>query len=302
MTSDKVHGPCVAAVGMFDGVHAGHGSLLATLVAEARRCSMPSLVLTFDRHPLEVLRPGEAPRSLCSPAEREERLLAHGIDRVEFMRFTPEFRMLTGEEFLRRLHDRYGVRALVVGFNNHFGADRMDASAARGVEERTGVRIVEASPLRMAEIPAVSSTTIREALAGGDVETAARLLGTPYSLEGEVVHGAELGHRLGYPTANLRPYDVRAAIPALGVYVVEADIPEMGIYGRRGMTNVGRRPSITGADGSVSIETYIFDFDSDIYGHRLRIRFLRRLRPEMKFTTLPALVSQLDADARAARE
>ncbi len=302
MRTEKGPEACVAAVGMFDGVHAGHGSLVATLVGEARRRGLPSLVLTFDRHPLEVVRPGEAPRSLCSPREREARLLALGVDRVEFMHFTPELREITGEEFLRRLRERYGVRALVVGFNNHFGADRMDASGARAAEPRTGVSIVEAPPLRLAEIPAVSSTTIREALAGGDVETASRLLGAPYSLEGEVVHGAELGHTLGYPTANLRPSDVRAALPALGVYVVEADIPELGIYGRRGMTNIGRRPSVKDADGSVSIETYIFDFDGDIYGRRLRVHFLRRLRPEMKFTTLPALVSQLDADARAARE
>lgn len=290
----------VAAVGMFDGVHAGHCSLIRTLVEAARARGAESLALTFDRHPLELVDPERAPRSLCSPEERRERLLRLGVDRVDFLKFTLELRMMKGEEFLRMLRLHYGVEALVVGFNNHFGSDRMDARTAASISERTGVEIIEAAPLTLAEIPSVSSSTIRGAIATGDVVLAAQLLGEPYSIEGEVVHGAALGRTLGFPTANMRPANPRAAIPGEGVYVVEVEMEgKEGSF--RGMTNIGRRPSIATADGSLSIETHIFDFGEDIYGKHIRLRFLRRLRGEIKFKSPEELRAQLATDARAAK-
>lgn len=292
--------PCVAAVGMFDGVHAGHRSLLGALVGAARERGCESLVLTFDRHPLELLSPAGAPRSLCSPEERRARLLECGVGRVEFLHFTPALQAMTGGEFLSWLRREFGVTALVVGFNNHFGSDRMDADAARAASSRTGVEIIVAEPLTVPGIPAVSSSAVRSALAEGDVELAARILGAPYSVEGIVVHGASLGRKLGFPTANLRLSDPQAALPAIGVYIVDADLPALGISGR-GITNIGRRPSVGGADGSLSVETHILDADADMYGSRMRISFLRRLRPEIKFDSLSALAARLADDALAAR-
>ncbi len=293
--------PVVAAVGMFDGVHAGHSTLVRTLVEAARERGARSLVLTFTRHPLELLRPDSAaPSTLCSAARRRERLLDLGVDSVEFLDFTPELRALTGREFLRMLRTRYGVTALVVGFNNHFGSDRLDARAARAVAAEEGIEIIPAGELSLPDIPCVSSSNIRRAVAEGDVARAARLLGRPYALEGTVVHGAALGRRLGFPTANLTLDDPSAALPAPGVYIVDVEIPHLGLV-RRGVTNIGRRPSVDSPDGRLTIETYILDFDGDVYGRALRLAFLERLRPERRFPDLEALRAQIAADARSAR-
>ncbi|MDE6311676.1 MAG: riboflavin biosynthesis protein RibF [Muribaculaceae bacterium] len=292
--------PSVAAVGMFDGVHMGHCTLVHTLVDEARRRNARSLVLTFSRHPLELLRPDEVPPTLCSRSLRCERLIELGVDSVEFLDFTPALRALTGREFLRLLRRRYGVTALVVGFNNHFGSDRLDASAARLVGAEEGVEIIPAEPLLLSDKSGVSSSRIRRAVAEGDVDVAARLLGRPYAIEGTVAHGEALGRKLGFPTANLIPADPDAALPAPGVYAVDVEIPHLGIR-RRGVTNIGHRPSVAGADGSLTIETYILDFDGDVYSRPLRLHFLRRLRREQRFPSLEALRAQIAADARAAR-
>ncbi|MDE6277521.1 MAG: riboflavin biosynthesis protein RibF [Muribaculaceae bacterium] len=295
--------PCqsvVAAVGMFDGVHAGHSTLIRALTDAARARGARSMVLTFMRHPLELLRPADAPRSLCSADVRRRRLLELGVDDVEFIDFTPEFRALTGREFLRMLKEKYGVSALVVGFNNHFGSDRLDAISARTVAAEESVEIIPAPALALPESTDVSSSCIRAAIAAGDVEKAAALLGRPYTLEGRVGHGAALGREIGFPTANLRPDDIRAAIPAEGVYAVDVEIPHLGLS-RRGITNIGRRPSIDSADGSLSLETHILDFDADIYGRTILLHFLSRLRDEQKFPDMESLRSQLSADALRAR-
>lgn len=293
--------PVVAAVGMFDGVHAGHTTLIATLTAAARARGARSLVLTFTRHPLELLRPSEAPRTLCSLEKRRSRLADLGVDTVEFLDFTPAFRALTGREFLRMLREKYGVTALVVGFNNHFGSDRLDAVSATGIAAEEGVEIIPAPALALPESSDVSSSCIRAAIADGKVDKAAALLGRPYTLEGTVDHGAALGREIGFPTANLRLDDIRAAIPAEGVYAVDVEVPSLGLV-RRGITNIGRRPSIDSADGSLSFETHILDFDADLYGRAIRISFLRRLRDERKFPDLAALRAQLAEDAARARE
>lgn len=290
--------PSVAAVGMFDGVHRGHQALLKSLVYLARRRRRRSLVLTFSEHPLATIRPGEEPKGLCPSREKVMRMQEIGVDKVEFLDFTPEFRNMTGEEFLKWLHREYGVEELLVGFNNHFGSDRMDASAARALEASTGVKILEASPYQVDGCAMLCSSAIRGALAAGDVSAAGRMLGRPYSLSGTVVHGSRVGHELGFPTANLSPLDPGQAVPPEGVYAVEVSVPELGFRGY-GMTNIGRRPTVEGSDGSLSIETHIFNMNDDLYGRGMTLRFLKRMRSEMKFPDMEALRKQLESDAAA---
>lgn len=192
MSPSAPKSPCVAAVGMFDGVHAGHCALLGALVGEARVRGGRSLVLTFSRHPLSLVRPGApVPPGLSTPETRRRLILDKGVDEVLFLDSIPDYNRLTGEEFLVLLRERFGVVALVVGFNNHFGSDRMDAARAREISGRTGVEIIEGRPLELTDAPAVSSSAIRTLLAEGDVVLAGVLLGRPYALEGEVVHGQD---------------------------------------------------------------------------------------------------------------
>lgn len=302
MSPSAPKSPCVAAVGMFDGVHAGHCALLGALVREARARGVRSLVLTFSRHPLSLVRPGApVPPGLSTPETRRRIILEKGVDEVLFLDSIPDYNRLTGEEFLVLLRERFGVVALVVGFNNHFGSDRMDAARAREISGRTGVEIIEGRPLELTDAPAVSSSAIRTLLAEGDVVLAGVLLGRPYALEGEVVHGQALGRTIGFPTANLRPLAEAPAVPAPGVYAVDAEIPELGLR-RRAVTNIGSRPTASGESGPVTIETHIPQLDADLYGRRIVLHFLCRLRDERKFPDLGALSAQIRKDIADAEE
>lgn len=289
----------VAAVGVFDGVHQGHRSLLAELKKEAKSRGLSTLVLTFDSHPLELIRPHDAPRRLCSHRDREKHLLSEGVDKVEFLNFTHEMRKMTGKEFLTWINRKFGVKVLVVGFNNRFGSDRMDAAGAEALSPETGVEIVCAREHKSDAHPRVSSSAVREAIVAGDVLKASELLGRPYVLSGKVIAGSAFGRKIGFPTANIVPLDSVAIIPAKGVYIVDVRIEgEEGLW--RGMTNIGVRPTVSSDSVDLSIETHIFDLDCDLYGKTLHLSFLEKLRSEEKFSSLEELCTQLRLDAAAA--
>jgi len=281
----------VVATGFFDGVHLGHRQVIQTLVSSARARGEEAIVVTFAQHPRAVLQQdARTLRLLNSPQEKEALLRCLGVDRVETLPFDRAFARLTAEEYLRTiLRDRLGATLLVLGYDNRLGSDRLQPEAIRPLAESLGLEILVVPPTSAAAPSAevVSSTKIRRALEEGKVEAAEAMLGYAYGLRGVVVSGKQLGRKLGYPTANLRLYDPMKLIPGRGVYLTEVEV-----LGRRcwGMTNVGD-----------IIETHIFDFDEDIYGLDLEIRFRRWLRPMQGFDSLDALKAQLAADEAACR-
>jgi riboflavin kinase/FMN adenylyltransferase len=246
-------------------------------------------------------------RILTSLEEKKALLAAAGIDRVEVLPFTRKFAAMTALEYLQLLRDKYDASLVVMGYDNRIGSDKLTASeigVSQAVAPRplpTSLRSVGPLPFtwpRAAMVsgdpnaPVISSTKIRNALQEGRVEEANAMLGYRYGLYGAVVAGNQLGRTMGFPTANMQLYEPLKLVPANGVYAVEAEV--LGTT-YKGMCNIGMRPTVGGA--SRTIETHILDFDQDIYGLPLRIRFLRRIRDERKFPSLEALRKQLTLDA-----
>ena len=278
----------VVATGFFDGVHLGHRQVIQTLVSSARERGEEAIVVTFAQHPRAVLQQdARTLRLLNSPQEKEAQLRALGVDRVETLPFDRNFARLTAEEYLRTvLRDRLGATLLILGYDNRVGSDMLGPAALQPLAERLGMA-VEVVPASSAGDIVISSTKIRKSLEEGRVEDAEAMLGYPYRLRGVVVSGKQLGRTIGFPTANLRLYDPMKLIPARGVYLTEVEVLGGHWWG---MTNVGD-----------IIETHIFDFNEDIYGLDLEIRFRRWLRPMRPMENLDALKAQLAADEAACR-
>lgn len=280
----------IVTTGTFDGVHKGHRKVLDFMKERGAALGLSPAVVTFDRHPLEVISPERAPKLLMSPDDRDAALSSLGVEVVR-LAFDESLRRLTAAQWLRRMH-RAGVEEVVVGYDNTFGCDgrslRMEDYFRLGRAE--GIAVEEA-PL----LPGLSSTLVRDALAQGRVEDAARMLGRPYVLTGTVVHGRHLGHKLGFPTANV-DCGSRLAIPAPGVYAADVVLP----YGslRKAVVNIGTRPTVdNGSD--ISVEAHIPGFSGDLYGKTVSLRFLRRLRDEHRFGSLDELQAAIRADIEA---
>ncbi len=287
----------VAAIGMFDGVHLGHRHLLDTVCREAALRSLKPAAVTFSSHPAALLRPENPVRLLTSEQEKSDMLKGCGL-KVIMLDFTDSIRSMTSREFLRMLHDDYGVDCLVVGFNNRFGSDRSsDISDYRRYGAEVGVDVVEATEIKSHK---VSSSRIRAMLEKGQVEDAGTALGRDYRITGKVVGGRRLGRKLGFPTANIVPVNPNALVPAAGVYTAYITDAEMPYVRRKAMVNIGHRPTVnSGSD--TTIEAHILDYDGDLYGHTMTIDFHHRLREERRYPSLDALASALAADAAVTR-
>ena len=285
------------AIGTFDGVHLGHQAIIRTAVEDARMHGRPALVLTFDRHPSELLVPDRAPRMLTTPAQRNRYLADLGADGLVILRFDHALSQLTPDAFLQFIvKDRLGAQAIVVGANFCFGKSRAgDVVYLQEAQTAFEFELHALQPVLMDGIPA-SSTRIRERLRVGDIAEAERLLNHSFLLAGTVVGGQRLGRTLGYPTANLA-LTYRQVVPADGIYAVQAILDDGQIVG--GACSIGNRPTIDGAGRS--IETYLLDFSADIYGRGMELRFVKRLREELKFDSLEALTAQMAIDVAAAR-
>ena len=282
-------GPCALTIGNFDGVHRGHRALLDRVVAAARDASVTSCVLTFEPHPREFFAPQSAPARLTRLRDKLELIAAAGIDRVHVIRFEARFAALTAARFIEDVLVR-GLRTawLLVGRDFRFGAQRKgDFAALRG----QGFELGE-MPDVLFDGERVSSSAVRAALASGEFERAERLLGRPYSISGKVVHGAHLGRDLGFPTANI-PLPHRP--PLAGIYVVQVEG-----HGR-GVASLGHRPTVNPVPQPL-LEVHLLDRNPSLYGQRLRVRFLRKLRDEAKFNDLDALRQAIARDAAQARE
>jgi len=291
----------VVTTGFFDGVHLGHRHVLETVVSSARERGEEAIVVTFWPHPRTVLQQDARDFRILSSLEEKKMLLeANGIDRVEVLPFTREFAAMKAEDYLRMLRKNYGATLVVMGYDNRIGSDHLTAAACAKLPEFA--HRMDFSVLSCAELPdfahggAVSSTQIRHALEEGDIERANGMLGYEYGLYGVVVAGNRLGRTIGFPTANMQLYEPLKLVPLNGVYAVEVEVLGQKY---KGMCNIGMRPTV---DGKVrTIETHILDFDEDIYGLPLRIRFQRRIRDERKFPSLEALKEQLSKDRLSIR-
>jgi len=285
----------VVALGVFDGVHLGHQSILKTAVRVARESGLEALACTFDPHPMQVLRPDLAPAPITTLEDRLELIAASGIETAVVLAFTPSLAATEAEAFVKDvLLGRLRARDVVVGFNHTFGRGaRGNARLLQALAERLGFTTHVVPPLYVDGVQ-VSSTGIRAALARGDVELAGRHLGRPYSLTGRVVRGAGRGKTLGFPTANL---DVSLPLLlAAGVYAAWA---ETGQGRHPAVVNIGTRPTF--GERSTAVEAHLIDFSGVLYDAPLRLSFVRRLRAERRFPDPEALRRQIERDVAAAR-
>ena len=283
----------VVATGFFDGVHTGHRLVIRQLVEAAAVRGDESMVVTFWPHPRNVLqKEARSLRLLTTLAEKKRMLMDLGVDKVEVLRFTKDFSMMTTEEYLRMLINDYGASAILVGYDNRMGCDAKDADQVGRTAERLGLEVIRTDMVPSSKGYAVSSTKIRQCLEEGGVEDASAMLGYEYSLQGVVVAGNRLGRTLGFPTANMQLYEPLKLVPGNGVYFVRVNAVGRSLYG---MCNIGLRPTVS-AGNSRTIETNIFDFDEDIYGLDLEITFIRKIRDEIRFASLEDLKAQLARD------
>lgn len=284
----------IATAGMFDGVHRGHQFLLRQLAAEAQRRGLKPVVFTFSRHPLETIAPQRAPKLLTTPEQRIDLIRElSGIEHVELLDPTPEFLRTSGKTFLEGLHRDHQVDAFAMGFNNHIGSDGATAATLDDAPAD-----IIALPEMESDEP-VNSTAVRRALASGDINTAERILGHRWQYRGKVMDGKRLGRTIGFPTANIEGERSGLILPPNGVYAVDITLPD-GMP-RRGMANIGCRPTVDAPGSPATLEVNIFGFDGDIYGAPADITFLQRLRDERHFANLEELRRQLEADRNAAK-
>ncbi|MEX0679975.1 MAG: bifunctional riboflavin kinase/FAD synthetase [Balneolales bacterium] len=287
----------VLTVGTFDGVHLGHQALIQNVVRRAAEKKAPAVVVTFDPHPRDIINPAsDGIRLLTTLFERSEIMKRYGIDQMLVIPFTRDFSMLSSEEFIRSyIYERVGVDTLVIGYDHHFGRDR--TGSLQTLKKLSGelgfsVYVEEAHEVRHTTI---SSTVIRRLLEEeGDVETAAEMLGRSYEVSGIVVKGDQRGRTIGFPTANLDPESKRKVLPANGVYCVEVELQNETF---KGMMNIGMRPTFHHRHIMVP-EVHLFDFNRMIYGNKIKVRFLWRIRGERKFSDPDALVRQLIKDRK----
>jgi riboflavin kinase / FMN adenylyltransferase len=292
----------VVTIGAYDGLHSGHRAVIDLVRSEAIQRDAQSVVVTFDRHPASVVRPESAPKLLTDAEQKIELLGATGLDATYLVHFDERRAKESPEDFVREvLVDRLHASAIVVGEDFHFGHHRSgDVTMLRQLGARLGFEVLPLELLPRSDGPQepVSSTAIRRALAGGQVEIAAKMLGRPYEVRGIVAKGDQRGRTLGFPTANVIVPDVMC-VPADGVYA--------GWYVRPGgerhrcAVNIGRRPTFyEHADVSL-LEAHLIDFDGDLYGETARVEFHTFLRSERKFNGIDSLISQLKSDVDAAR-
>ena len=291
---------CVVTLGNFDGVHKGHQAVLANVRAKSKELGLPSVLVCFEPQPLEYFDEFNAPARLTRFREKIELLSAQGVDRVLCLRFNEATRSMTATEFIRLLVEKLNTKALFVGDDAKFGADRSgNFSLLVEAGEEFGFEVTNLRTLTFGETR-VSSSRIRQCLALGDLKQAKELLGYPYSIKGKVVYGRQLGRTLDAPTANVQLHRYRAPID--GVFAVDVSIDEgAGEKVYQGVANVGVRPTLEEESLKPILEVFLFDFDGDLYGSCVKVVFCSKLRNEKKFDGLEELKQAIAADVTQAK-
>jgi riboflavin kinase/FMN adenylyltransferase len=291
--------PTVATIGSFDGIHRGHVAMIEETKLRAAKLGLPVTLVTFSGHPRLLFDSAQSPFLLSSQQVRMERLAATGVERCVVLDFNRELATMTAREFMSEiLAKRLNVKLLVLGYDHRFGRPEPEVNADTYISygKELGIDVVRAARYNE-EGMKVSSSQVRRALAVGDVETSALLLGYRYTLRGHVVHGAALGRKLGFPTANIEPDEPMQLLPLNGVYEVTATL-EGKQY--KGVLNVGTKPTVTG-EGHRTVELYIIDFEDNIYGCNIEVSFVRRLREERRFASLDELKAQIAKDVASVK-
>ncbi len=288
--------PTVLTLGVFDGLHLGHQRIMETVVERAKQAGATSTAITFDPHPRAVLYPESAPPLLQTLDQRLANLEVLGIEQTIVIPFTREFAGQPAEDFLSEIiHDRLHAKEVYLGKGFEFGKNRGgNITLLREMSEKLGFIADEVPEVQLRGLR-ISSSRIRKLLDAGCINLARRMLGRPYGVEGVIIRGNRRGHTIGFPTANLKPHN--RVIPKYGVYATATLID--GTW-RKSITNIGVRPTFENTT-EPSIETYVFDFDGDLYGDVLRVRFLHRIRDERKFNGIDELKAQIEKDSRRAR-
>jgi riboflavin kinase/FMN adenylyltransferase len=288
-------GASVVTIGVFDGVHLGHRHLLARLNALAEEKARTSCVITFRNHPRTVLQPSYVHTYITPVRDRIAALEATGVGRVIPLTFTHELSQLSYGNFTQALMEQLNLRGLLIGPDFAMGRNRQgNRPALEGLGQEWGFDVAVAEPLTI-DGEVVSSTGVRRRIEAGDMEGAERFLGRPFSMRGPVVHGEGRGRQIGFPTANLNvPEEV--VRPADGIY---ATVARFGGADHLSVTSIGVRPTFGG--GQRTIETYVLDFDGDLYGQTMEIQLMQRTREELRFPDVPSLVAQIQRDVADAR-
>jgi riboflavin kinase/FMN adenylyltransferase len=291
-------GPIFLAIGVFDGVHLGHQSVISTSTSHARSADGTPVVITFDPHPLKVLRPHNAPHLLTATQHKIGLIRDLGVEHLLVITFDKNFAATSPETFIEQLvmHSN-PLGEICVGHEWSFGKDRRgNLDLLKKLGAQFNFNVVAIPPVKM-DGAVVSSTAIRQAVEKGDLATAAAMLGRDYTILGTVVAGGKIGKKLGYPTANLSAHSEQ--FPPNGVYFAEATL-DGALY--PGVVNLGYRPTVSSGKSERILEIHLLDFDREIYGKDLEVRFVSYLRPEKKFENVDALVRQIEFDVRRARE
>lgn len=285
----------VASVGTFDGVHRGHRSVLELIAKLAEQKNMQPRAFTFAAHPLALIEPSREPETL-TPLWKKKKLIEESGVLPVVVDFNDELRNTTARQWMQKLHDEYGVKVLVMGYDHTFGNDGVNLSLEdyKTLGEETGIEVVIGD-----EIKGVSSSAIRKAVKAGDMEKAREMLGRPYSITSKVVKGNQLGHTLGFPTANIK-IEKGIALPKPGVY---SAIVKTLYDGKKhpAMVNVGVRPTVMRGD-KIVVEAHLIDWKGDLYDKDITVRFLKRMRDEKKFESIDALKQQLAKDRLEVKE
>lgn len=289
----------MCTVGTFDGVHRGHRLVLDRLAARAQLRGLPAVLVTFEPHPLEVVNPAAAPPLLTVGIEKQEVLAESPVDYVVVVPFTTALAAYTAAEFVDLvLRERFGLQELLIGYDHGLGRARSgDAAVLQQLGVSRGFDVEVVPPVQGSDGRAISSTTIRRAIAGGDLTRAADGLGRAYSASGTVEHGAGRGASLGYRTINIALPPARKLLPPEGVYAVRVQTP-LGAFA--GMMNLGPRPTF--GELETTLEAHLFEASGDFYGMRVRVDFHARLRETRRFASSEELRSQLGRDEQAARK
>lgn len=284
-----------ATIGFFDGVHRGHQFMIDSLTTMAHAQGRQSLVITFDRHPRQVVHANYVPQLITTTDEKLQLLHATAADRIEVLHFDMQMAQLSAYEFMRQvLHEKYGVAMLLTGYDNRFGHNRAEGFAdyVRYGEEM-GMKVLQNTPIDIDGLR-VSSSLIRRLIVEGNITEASNCMGHPYSITGSVAHGFQEGRRIGFPTANIVPESTEKLVPGNGVYATRVSV-EGGEW-MPAMLNIGTNPTFQRQQ--TTIETHIIGFEGDIYGRKVRVEFGRKLRDEQRFESVEALQKQLETDKK----
>jgi riboflavin kinase/FMN adenylyltransferase len=292
-----LRGPLFLAIGVFDGVHLGHQAVISTSAEHAKGTGGTPVVITFDPHPMKITRPDVAPRLLTATEHKVRLIRALGVQHLLVIHFDREFSNTSPQEFVTRLvRNSKPLREICVGHEWSFGKNRAgNLDLLKELGEEHGFTVVGIPPVKV-NGKVVSSTAIRKAIETGDFATAAEMLDRDYTILGTVEHGQAVGNKIGFPTANISAHSEQ--FPPNGVYAAEAWVDGSRNFG---VMNLGVRPTVARGEPQRTLEIHLFDFDRDIYGHDIEVKFLRFLRSERKFDSVESLQRQIEADVSQAR-